>query len=407
MSRVANLLSLWSANRFSNSPEPITASTDDLLAVFAMVQTSEKNDLAGAQVLDVTSLRTEVRIDATAGACQVTLPPNSVAFENDWIVIRKRDASANRVTVVTSPVSADKAWLSAQHDRAVFAFWGGGWVPVAWNIAPIFDVFTSSGTWTLPPLVKHVRVLCIGGGGGGGSGRRGAAASARAGGMGGVAGNVNMGFFRASLLAATVSVTVGAGGPGGAAVTADSTNGNSGSAGGASGFSTLISATAVAGTGGTNAASTQANSNAALSTFISPSAQGANSITAASAAPGTSTGPTSGGCGGGITAADAALDGSASAAASRLANPNVSAATAGTGGAAGGVGSDEASATEPYCGGSGGGGGGGSTAAAAGAGGAGGNPGGGGGGGGASVNGNNSGAGGAGGRGEVRITSYF
>ena len=362
-------------------------------------------DVTGSATIGATHLGRIVRADASGGAFNVTLP--ATADADDWVIVRKKDSSANRVTVKDN-AGNDVAWLSASYDEIMFAFWDGAWTPVRWKIAPLNQVFTGSGTWTKPPLITSAAIVCVGAGGGGGSGRQGAAGTARSGGFGGVAGSVNLMTALASQLAATVSVTIGAGGAGGAAQGSADTNGNSGVAGGASQFgSLLMSNGGTAGFSGTAAAQTGTGSNTATSTFVSASTQGSNSVTAASSSPTSATGPTCGGCGGGISTSNVAFDGSAGAAASRGGNPVVLAGAAGTSGGAGGAGNDLPAAAAPYYGGSGGGGGGASISAAAGSGGNGGAPGGGGGGGGASVNGNASGAGGAGGRGEIRVTTYF
>lgn len=102
--------------------------------------------------------------------------------------------------------------------------------------------FTASGTFTKPAWAQFVMVELWGGGGSGGSGRRGAAGTNRLAGTGGGGGAFNRAVFKASDLAATVSVTVGQGGAGGASVTANSTNGNSGTAGGNSSFGGLVTA---------------------------------------------------------------------------------------------------------------------------------------------------------------------
>lgn len=104
------------------------------------------------------------------------------------------------------------------------------------------DTFTSSGTWTKPSFAKKVEVYLVGGGAGGGSGSRQATTSARIGGVGGIGGSITWGFFNASDLGATESVTVAAGGTGGASVTTNNTNGNIGGAGGTTQFGSRFQA---------------------------------------------------------------------------------------------------------------------------------------------------------------------
>ncbi len=109
-------------------------------------------------------------------------------------------------------------------------------------VAASLQEFTSSGTWTKPSGATFVMVEAWGAGGGGGSGRRGTAGSTRTSGGGGGGGAYAYRLFKATDLASSISVAIGAGGAGGAAVTVNSTDGNNGTAGGATTFGTLLSA---------------------------------------------------------------------------------------------------------------------------------------------------------------------
>jgi hypothetical protein len=362
-------------------------------------------DVSSATTIGATHLGRLMRADASGGAFDITLPAS--ADTDDWVIVRKKDSSANRVTVKDN-AGNNVAWLSAQYDEAMFAFWDGAWTPVRWNVAPLPQVFTTSGTYTKPPLAKSINVLAIAGGNGGGSGRRGAAGSSRSGGSGAPGGTVVNIALPAALVGATESVTVGAGGSGGAAVTTDNTSGNAGSVGSASQFGTTPYITATnqntaIGNGG-GIAVAQGQSNTQDSNFGTPGAGGASSITAAGGN-GTIGVTGAGGAGGSISNADAMLaSGNGSATAPLMKSV---AQVAGGGNGVNGTNGNSIADSNYYIAGGGGGGGGANTAGAAGAGGAGGVPGGGGGGGGASLNGNASGAGGAGGRGELRVTAYF
>ena len=170
--------------------------------------------------------------------------------------------------------------------------------------------FTSSGTWTKPAGAKRVLVALRGGAGGGGSGRRGAAATNRFGGGSGVVPSIVWMWFDANDLAATETVTVGAGGTGGAAVTTNDTNGNAGTTGGISSFGTTVklkTPTSAAGTGGTGAAGSGGTSQTTLfGMFNTVQLGGVNGATGAGTTGGARTdfATTQSGGGGGIAAAN-------------------------------------------------------------------------------------------------------
>ena len=105
---------------------------------------------------------------------------------------------------------------------------------------PQLTVFTASGSYTKPAGLKAVKVSAVGGGGGGAEGP-----SAQRGGGGGGAGTA-IAHIPASVLAASETVTIGAGGAGGVTV------GVSGTAGGTTSLGTLL--TAAGGGGGASSA---------------------------------------------------------------------------------------------------------------------------------------------------------
>jgi Protein of unknown function (DUF2793) len=355
-------------------------------------------DVAAATSIDDAHLGRIIRADASGGAFNVTLPAS--ADTDDWVIVRKKDSSANRVTVKNSGDAA-VAWLSGQHDWAMFAWWDGGFVPVGWSVAPITSAYTASGSETKPPLAKRALVALWGGGGGGGSGRRGAAGSARSGGVGGWGSQLHENEFLAASLSGTIAITIGAGGTGGAAVASDNGNGADGTDGGDTTFGSYLRAKGGhKGYGGTNAATAtggtdedSAGQTAATASSVTLSLQNIAGAVAR--------GGCAGGTGGSLSTANAELSGH------RGGYPTADPSLAPTAkGSAGSAGSNGASSSIAGLAGAGGGAGGANPSGAGGNGGVGGR-GSGGGGGGASVNGSNSGAGGNGGDGLAYLTWYF
>lgn len=274
------------------------------------------------------------------------------------------------------------------------------------------QVFTANGTWTKPAGAKVVHVICISGGGGGASGRKGAAGTVRCGGGGGAGGQVLAWDIPASLLSATETITVGAGGTGGAAQATNSTNGVNGGLGAASSFGTRF--TSLVAVGGFGGSATNGIGGPASALNMNPPGSGASADTSGGGA-GTNgvrspwISGSGGGAGGGVTSGNVASVGGAGGGDPVVISGVTSLGGGGAAGAVGLPGGTVAARTagDPR-GGAGGGGGGGSTGGNGGAGAVGQFPGGGGGGGGAAVDAvGNSGAGGDGAAGCVIVWTYF
>lgn len=262
------------------------------------------------------------------------------------------------------------------------------------------QLFTSSGTWTKAAGVNWVQVEVWGAGGGGGNGYNSAAAEIRGGGSGGGGGRYSIRLFKASDLAGTVSVTIGAGGA------ANGVGGNTsfgahliayGGGPGVNGDNASAKAGGQPGGSLTNGSGLGGSTYGLTDDTESGSAGGIGAINAAAAGAGLRSlnGGTGGGGGGGLTAAGAVTAGQAGGSQTQGALTG----GGGAGGAATGAGVAGSAGTGFQ------GGGGGGAGTAGGTGGAGGTAGGGGGGGAGSSGVANS-VGGTGGNGYCRVRSW-
>ena len=118
-----------------------------------------------------------------------------------------------------------------------------------------FQEFTSSGSYVKPAGKTAIFVFAIGGGGGGASGRRNNAGSAAGGWSGSGAAHAAV-WLKASTVAGTVTVTIGAGGAGGTGASSGTAPFDSvaGAVGGETTFGTVVAAIGGLGGGDTNAA---------------------------------------------------------------------------------------------------------------------------------------------------------
>lgn len=227
-----------------------------------------------------------------------------------------------------SPTTGDKIRATDVHPLVpVDFYWNGtAWVTFG-QPPPTRDLYvqpSDGSTWALRPVAASISVpvwatrlsVFLGAGGmGGGSGRRGAAGSARSGGQGGGGGSVAafsipLRNVAGTLVAATGSLTCGAGTLGGAAVTVNDTSGNPGAGNSQQTTFDLNSVVYRAPGGGGPAAGGAAialgDNNPSLSTtFPAASAWGRTSVTTAISTLFPTTLTCGGGGGGGIDTANA------------------------------------------------------------------------------------------------------
>jgi hypothetical protein len=170
------------------------------------------------------NLNTSGRLDASDGLV------NAVPVANGGTGLTSAGTSGNVLT------SNGSTWTSAP----LSSYYQGG----------RGQVFTSSGTFTVPDGVTAVKVTVCGGGGGGGAGYTTSATGVSGVGGGGGGGGFAIDFVTGLTPGGTVTVTVGAAGAAGSA--------GSGGAGGTSSFGAYVSATG----GGGGAGAVNVNTNA-------------------------------------------------------------------------------------------------------------------------------------------------
>ena len=158
-----------------------------------------------------------------AGAQAPTLP-NAATLPGGWYVdVQNRGAGTQTITPSTSTIDgAGTLALTTGQGIRIFSDGTNYFTQRGANAAGSFTATTNSylthgaNTWNKPSQCNFVKVVLFGAGGGGGGGGSVAAGTARIGGTGGGGGAMATRIFACADLAASVTVTVGTGGPGGA-----------------------------------------------------------------------------------------------------------------------------------------------------------------------------------------------
>lgn len=241
---------------------------------------------------------TQVASSTTIGSSGATLViPSSVSSSTSNLI-------ANVIPVTNSLGKIADGFIST-------STLGSSFGNATTSTSTTFTSTTTPGTWTKPQGAKMIQVILIGAGAGGQSGQ--GQGGSTAGGVPGYSGGYTNAFIPASLLPATVSVSVGGGGNGGS-----NTGGGGAPVNGVTGgntlFGTLLSATGgsdtaagtgttngvMAGTGGSsNNSGITAGNNSALNTFLTGGIVGISTIPGGNGLSATSTWPIPGGGGGG------------------------------------------------------------------------------------------------------------